>query len=78
MIIILSSPSGAGKTTLTRLLSEKNKNLDIQQIKVKNPRRILMKASNLYDTHLGQKNLPYRYLLNAFFGHPKALFLRNE
>ena len=29
MIIILSSPSGAGKTTLTRLLSEKNKNLEI-------------------------------------------------
>ena len=29
MMIILSSPSGAGKTTLTRLLSEKNKNLEI-------------------------------------------------
>ena len=28
-MIILSSPSGAGKTTLTRLLSEKNKNLEI-------------------------------------------------
>ena len=29
MMIILSSPSGAGKTTLTRLLSEKNQNLEI-------------------------------------------------
>jgi len=29
MMVILSSPSGAGKTTLTRLLSEKNKNLEI-------------------------------------------------
>ena len=29
MMIILSSPSGAGKTTLTRLLSEKNKNFEI-------------------------------------------------
>jgi guanylate kinase len=29
MMIILSSPSGAGKTTLTRLLSKKNKNLEI-------------------------------------------------
>ena len=29
MMIILPSPSGAGKTTLTRLLSEKNKNFEI-------------------------------------------------
>ena len=29
MMIILSSPSGAGKTTLVKLLSEKDKNLKL-------------------------------------------------
>ena len=29
MMFILSSPSGAGKTTLTKLLAEKNKNFQI-------------------------------------------------
>ena len=80
MMIILSSPSGAGKTTLTRLLSEKNKNLEISiSHTTRVPRENEIDGRDYYFTNkdefkkLIEKNSFFEYatVFNNYYGTSK-------
>ena len=80
MMIILSSPSGAGKTTLTRLLSEKNKNFEISiSHTTRVPRENEIDGRDYYFTNkdefkkLIEKNSFFEYatVFNNYYGTSK-------
>ena len=71
MMIVISSPSGVGKTTLTRLLDERNKNFEISiSNTTRLPRKNEVEGKDYY--FIDEKKFKHLIKTKSFYEHARV------